>query len=304
MNCSIRLAGERSRYRYLPALLSGATLYLFGGSPSLAGTSKEAIRSVRSVVDVVYYDGAGANPTRHKLDLYLPKEEKDFPVVVFVHGGAWQRGSKEFMGVYKAIGTHLARHGVGVAVINYRLSPAVQHPEHVRDVARALAWTQKNIASYGGRPDKIFLCGHSAGGHLVSLLATDPIWIKEQGLKVDAIRGVISLSGVYDLNELPELLAARTFGPAPDVLNAASPTYQARGGLPPFLLLYADHDLPGCDRKPAEAFAKALNDKGTKAELHEIADSNHYRILLSCFGDDDPVCNSIMKFIESHAGSR
>src|SRR5205823_5671892 len=103
--------------------------------------------------------------------------------VFFVHGGAWRNGDKSgILGVYSALGRFLVRHGLGAVIINYRLSPAVRHPAHVQDVAKAFAWTHKNIARYGGRPDQIFLCGHSAGGHLVALLATDPTYLKAEGL--------------------------------------------------------------------------------------------------------------------------
>jgi acetyl esterase/lipase len=298
MNPTLQLVGVitetlfNARTYAIAVFVAGLTL-----SGVHAESAATALRTVRPIRDVSYYRGPGADPAHHKLDLYLPNDEKDFPVVLFVHGGAWQRGSKEFLGVYQALGTCLAQHGIGAAVINYRLSPAVQHPEHIRDVARAFAWAHKHIAAYGGRPDRLFVCGHSAGGHLVSLLACDPAWLKAEGLTPASICGVISMSGVYDLSELPERLLSRTFGADSDVMNAASPTHQARGGLPPFLIFYADHDLPGCDAKPAQAFAKALKDKGTKAEIHEVVESNHYKILLSSFVADSPVGGPILKFI-------
>jgi acetyl esterase/lipase len=306
------LQGATMHSRSIPVSTSlrlapaAAALFTLGAvltlpAPARAGAIAGRTYSVQPVRDIAYYDGAGADATHHKLDLFLPKGEKDFPVVLFVHGGAWQRGDKTFLGVYQALGTFLARHGIATAVINYRLSPAVKHPEHIRDVARAFAWTYKNIASYGGRPDRLFVCGHSSGGHLVALLATDPEWLKAEGLKPDSIRGVIPISGVYDLSELPDWLLTRTFGDAGDVLAGASPTRQARAGLPPFLILYADHDLPGCDRKPAEAFAKALRDKGTKVEAREVANSNHYTIFLSAVVLGDTVCETILNFITTNA---
>jgi acetyl esterase/lipase len=295
-------------YRSLAFRSPAISLLALGAALTLPATSEAGAVAaktygVQPVRNVAYYNGAAADPVHHKLDLYLPKGEKDFPVVLFVHGGAWQRGDKTFLGVYEALGTFLARHGIGTAVINYRLSPAVKHPEHIRDVARAFAWTYKNIASYGGRPDRLFVCGHSSGGHLVALLATDPEWLKAEGLKPDAIRGVIAMSGVYDLSELPAWLLVRTFGAAGDVLTGASPTRQAREGLPPFLILYADHDLPGCDRKPAEAFAKVLREKGTKVEAHEVANMNHYTIFLSAVVVGDTVCAAILNFITTNATS-
>ena len=88
--------------------------------------------------DVAYYDDAQADAHRHKLDLYLPKGQKDFPVVVFVHGGAWMLGDNRCCGLYSSVGEFLASQGIAAVLPNYRLSPSVKHPEHIKDVARAL----------------------------------------------------------------------------------------------------------------------------------------------------------------------
>ncbi len=289
----------------LPGALAASSLVLIlaAATPARAAKPEVAYCQVQPVRDVPYFRGPESDPVRHKLDLYLPKGEKDFPVVFFVHGGAWFRGDKSFLGVYQALGTFLARQGIGAVVINYRLSPAVRHPEHIRDVARAFAWTYKHIAEYGGRPDRLFVCGHSAGGHLVALLATDPSWLKAEGLTTTDIRGVIGISGVYDLTGLPERFAARVFGAGGDVLSAASPTRLARAGLPPFLLLYADKDFPGCGKEPAEAFAKALRAKGTKVATRQMTGSSHYKMVLSTVIPGDPESEAILAFIASLSGA-
>jgi acetyl esterase/lipase len=256
---------------------------------------------VEAVKDVAYYDGPGAHKVKHRLDLYLPRGQKDFPVLFFVHGGAWQRGDKAMLGVYSALGSFYARHGVGAVVINYRLSPAVQHPEHVKDVARAFAWTHKNIARYGGRPDRIFVCGHSAGGHLIALLATDESYLKAEGLSTKAIRGAIALSGVY---RIPDRYLASVFGTDPEVRKQASPIEHARAGLPPFLIIYGDSDYPDCGREPSEAFAKALKDKGDRVETLEVKDCNHYSVYLNTALPDSPVSRAILAFIAAHSGDK
>jgi acetyl esterase/lipase len=281
----------------LPGSLSWLLVLLLLGlatsSVRPADAEKKAKFEVEVVKDIAYFEGEGADKVRHKLDLYLPKGHKEFPVLFFVHGGAWQRGSKEHLGVYPALGKALAEQGVGTVVINYRLSPAVAHPEHIKDVARAFAWTHKNIEKYGGRPDQLFVCGHSAGGHLVSLLATDERYLKAEELSFRDIKGVISLSGVYII---PEKIFPKVFSTDED-RKQASPINHVKEGLPPFLLLYADDDMPGCDKKPAEAFAKALKEKSNKVETKEIEDSNHYLIILSATQPDDLVFKTILKFV-------
>src|SRR5262249_23495909 len=127
----------------------------------------------------------------------IPKGKSGYPVVVLVHGGAWMMGDNRCCGLYSSVGKFLASRGVGAVLPNYRLSPGVRHPEHVKDIARAVAWTRAHIAEYGGRPDRLFLAGHSAGAHLVSLLATDETYLNAEGLRIADIKGVIAVSGVY-----------------------------------------------------------------------------------------------------------
>jgi acetyl esterase/lipase len=155
------------------------------------------VYEVRSLRDQVYYDGPDADPVRHKLDLFLPKDKENFPVIFFIHGGAWVMGDKSFFGRYTDVGKCLARHGIGAVLPNYRLSPRVKHPEHIKDVARAFAWTARHIKDYGGDIQHIFVGGHSAGGHLSSLLVTDPSYLKQEGIDQSIIKGVIAVSGVY-----------------------------------------------------------------------------------------------------------
>jgi acetyl esterase/lipase len=250
---------------------------------------------VKTIKDVTYYEGPDQHKIKHRLDLYLPVGARDFPVLFFVHGGAWVHGDKNFLGVYAALARNYARQGIGVVVTNYRLSPAIKHPEHIKDVARAFAWTYRHIARHGGDPKQIFLCGHSAGGHLVSLLTTDPTYLKACGLTTKAIQGVIPISGVYSI---PDRFLPKVFG---DQGKKASPLAHVRPGLPPFLILYADKDLIGCDRGPSEAFCKALVGKKADAQAVEIKNSNHFKIILSAAGADNDVSRAILKFVRDHA---
>jgi acetyl esterase/lipase len=277
----------------------GFTIFLLlAGTPAwpAAEAPRDRTLEVETIKDVAYYDGADAHPVKHKLDLYIPKGQKDFPVLLFVHGGSWRHGDKNGqLGTYSNIGSFYARHGIGTVVINYRLSPQVKHPEHIKDVARAFAWTHKNIGKYGGKADQVFVCGHSAGAHLVSLLVTDNTYLKMAGLGVEDVRGVIAMSGVYDLGEK---LFPSVFGTDSEVRRKASPIRQVKAGLPPFLILYADDDFPGCGREPSAAFARALKEKSNKVETMEITDSNHYKMVLSAAVEGEAVPRAVLKFID------
>jgi acetyl esterase/lipase len=178
--------------------------------------------------NIPYRTDKEADPDRHKLDVYVPKGQKDFPVVLFVHGGGWDSGSKA---LYFAYGEVFAKVGIGFVVCNYRLSPNVQHPAHVQDVAKAFAWTHDNIGKYGGNAEKVFVCGHSAGGHLVSLLATDPQYLKAEKHTTSDIKGVVSISGVYKIYAT-EKVFHEPFGKDEKICKNASPLTHVVGKTP------------------------------------------------------------------------
>jgi acetyl esterase/lipase len=277
-------------------LRSALVLLTFGLLPQ--GTAAQTkIFETKVVENVAYYEGPDADRVRHRLDIYLPKGQSDFPVLFFVHGGGWIEGSKNQFGAYAVLGRTFARHGIALVCPNYRLSPAVQHPEHVRDVARAFAWTRRNIGKYGGRPDEIFVGGHSAGGHLSALLATDDTYLKEQGLSLNAIRGALPVSGLFTIPG--DRVFWVPFGKDEEVRKQASPIEHARSGLPPFLILLGENDLPCCDLPQADAFCRALKKQGVPAQLLNVKHRNHLSILLKAFDDTDPVTRAILTFIST-----
>ena len=257
--------------------------------------SEPKLFDVQVVRNVAYHSAPVFDDVRHRLDLYLPKGQKDFPVLFMVHGGAWIQGDKNHLGMYNALGRTFARHGIGMVSPNYRLSPQVQHPEHVRDIARAFAWVHKHIGKHGGLPGEIFVAGHSAGGHLVALLSTDECYLKEHGLGLKDIRGAMPISGVYAIPNDPVFDVA--FGKNMQMRAQASPLSHVRAGAPPFLVIYADSDLPACEGPCAEAFCRALRDQKCAAVSFECKPRNHASILLNATSDTDPVFRALLSFI-------
>jgi acetyl esterase/lipase len=296
--------------------------------------------ALREVLDVRYAEASALQ----KLDVLAPADAHSAPVVLVLHGGGWVRGDKDFAGRYRAVGRFLARSGSVAVLVNYRLSPAVQHPEHVKDVARAFAWARRHAADYGGDPGRIFLCGHSAGGHLAALLATDGCYLRAPELNLGeadraSLRGVIGVSGVYripgpeeydrwaepylgrfmkragvDEAASPRLGAflketgkelnpfRLAFGDDPEVCRRASPVGHVRPGLPPFLLVSAERDLPGLP-KMADDFAAALRRAGVAVERKEAAGRTHNSVLFRAAEKDDPVGRAILDFIARPAGA-
>jgi acetyl esterase/lipase len=268
---------------------------------------------VRELHDLAYVEGKDADASSHKLDLYIPQGKKAFPVLVFVHGGCWSFGDKSGGDLYPKFARTLAARGIVVVLPNYRLSPWVKHPAHVKDVARAVAWTKKNAAKYGGDPKQLFVGGHSAGGHLAALLATDDEYLKAVGLSRKDLRGVVAVSGVYRIPDKLEFnwpgngekISLQTnpfnfvFGSDHKSREAASPICHVTAGLPPFLLLYADMDLPLIPEMTKD-FAAALKDKKDDVVTQKVADRNHNNIVFDATRADDPVIRAIVEFIARH----
>ena len=257
---------------------------------------------VQSIVDLNYCeqnkenDDNKADAYKHKLDLFIPKGKKDFPVLMFIHGGAWMSGDRKLYGL---VGHLFARNGIGTVVISYRLSPKIQHPAHIQDVARAFAWTHKNIGTYGGRPDQIFVTGQSAGGHLAALLATNETYLRAEGLSLKDIKGAIPISGIYTFREG---WAERIIGKGPEAAESASPIKHISGREPPFRILYAENDFPGCDTM-SQDLCRLLQEKKVDAEQKQIEDRNHISIMFRLmFSDSDPTFQEMLVFIAGQTG--
>jgi len=259
-----------------------------------AETPKAPAR-VDVVKDVAYRDDKYADKAKHRLDLYLPKGVKRFPVVFFVHGGSWKSGDKD---EYPKLGELFANEGIGAVIISYRLSPKVHHPSHIEDVASAFAWTHKNIVKHGGRRDRIFAVGHSAGGHLVSLLATDEKYLDKEGLRTSDIRGVVSISGIHSISPLLPIFR-NTFGKDRDECRQASPISHVGDKHPPFLLLYADHDLPTLG-KMAEEMHDELRKHKCESDCVKVQHRNHMSIIVDLAEGKDATGQAILEFIAKH----
>jgi acetyl esterase/lipase len=288
----------RARFSLLAVL---CLLAIWAGAR--ADEPKAAIKTggsyeVETIKDVAYYEGKDADPVKHKLDLYLPKGKKDFPVLFFVHGGGWRNGDKKSFG---KIGSVFAQNGIGAVFISYRLSPGVVHPAHVQDVAKAFAWTVNNIGKHGGKADQIIISGHSAGGHLVALLATDETYLKAEKLSRENIKGVIPVSGVFSIrhNERNEPV----FGKDEEVAKNASPLLHVEGKLPPFLILYAEKDL-GDLGKQAVQMNEALQKAKCESECRMMKDRDHGTIMRNVANEDDPATQAMLEFFAKHTDLR
>lgn len=270
-----------------------ALVILFPGCGNKNDATPETIPGCQIVKNIPYIPGDTS--VRHKLDLYYRLNTTLNDVVLFVPGGAWRQGEKE---LYDTMAITLAsNYALTVVVINYRLSNPDQgaaiHPDHIHDVVAAFGWVKGNIQTYGGDPGQVFLFGQSAGAHLVSLMATDPSYLQDAGYSFADIRGVISMSGSYDLPKLvayPQnplgLTADQTlmykvmfmdaFGSWDStVTGPASPAWHVQEATLPFLLITTDLDMPGFVNEGELFFGQLNTIIGDKVAYHHIFQSDY-----------------------------
>jgi acetyl esterase/lipase len=198
---------------------------------------------------------------RHRLDIWRTSQTpKGAPVIFFIHGGAWTFGDKREQG--RPMLHEFVARGWVVVACNYRLAPKNPWPAQIEDVARTLLWIKKNIASYGGDPDRLVVAGGSAGGHLAALLALssqDPTWRPRdvEGITDWTVRGCISLYGVLEMTGddehwrglgkglrilLEGRVVQRPFGDHRELYEQMSPHHRITCDAPPFLVIQGGND--------------------------------------------------------------
>jgi len=242
---------------------------------------------------------AEAQSDMQTLDIYLPREARNAPVLIFVHGGGWRRGSKDQM-AHAQFASLFPPQGFVTVVPNYRLSTVAGFPAQIEDLAGAFAWTYRNIHEYGGDPNKIFVSGHSAGGHLACLLALDTRYLDRLNVPAGAVKGVLALSAIYDIPEMKDralkTLVEPAFGTDPSAWRQASPIHHVRSGLPPFLILYAQRDTNTL-KAQARRFADALKQKNTPVVVAELEREGHLSVLLRTRRGTNPAAPHMLEFM-------
>ena len=236
-----------------------------------------ALAQTRHILDIAY----GADDWQ-KIDLYLPEDASGagLPTLLFMHGGYWTHGYKEWLGF-------MAPAFVSLPAIfisgGYRLAPAAPYPAALEDCLAALAWTYHHISQYGGDPERLFIGGHSAGGHLAALVALQPSRLAAYGVSDSALRACFPVSGVFDLTGPIPQDRLHAFMPAGTDPLVASPLQYTDGNRLPFLLAVGENDFPVLYEQTYTMEA-ALRQAEGAVELMEIAGADHFA--MSQYGGD------------------
>jgi acetyl esterase/lipase len=243
-------------------------LLLFIGISSFAQKTAYDTKS-----NIQYYNSATNKSDayineRCVLDIYYPKNTKNFATIVWFHGGGLTGGNKE-------IPEALKNKGFAVIGVNYRLSPKAKAAKSIEDAAAAIAWTFNNISDYGGDPSLIFVSGHSAGGYLAAMTGLDKKWLQKEGIDANKIAGLIPFSAQCITHF--EIRRENGIPDTQPTIDAFAPLFYVRADAPPLLLITGDRELEMLGRYEENAYLarmmKLVGHKQTK--LFELDGYGH-----------------------------
>ncbi|MCE7068042.1 alpha/beta hydrolase [Dyadobacter sp. CY326] len=250
---------------------------------TLAGCSFKRISRTK---EIVYQPGEKSISEQH-LNIFAPKKhDKPHDVIVFVHGGNWNSGKKS---QYSIIGNHWAKTGVVYVIIDYPLSPSANYDAMAESTARSVKWVKENIAQYGGNPDRIFISGHSAGGHLAALIAIDDQYFKNIGIENPFAGTILIDAAGLDMYGylMEEKFAAgntylNTFTNNPETWKKATPLYHLHPSMPPMIIYRGGKSYPSIIASN-EKFIKALKNYAPGTPYHIQKSKKHIPMITQFF---------------------
>ncbi len=258
--------------------------------------------------NVPYADPADQRQT---LDIYAPAEATNRPVIFWIHGGGWVTGDKADVQFKPRV---FNERGFVFVSTNYRLLPQVEMGTLTKDVAQALGWVHKNIARYGGDPNRIFVMGHSAGAQLAALLCTDERYAKAEDVPFSALKGCVPVDGdTYDIPAMIEATETRLrlhdlplpkfghrlkFGNDPKKhADFSAVTHIAKGkGIPPFLILYVAERPDNAAQ--AKRLAAVLKKADVPVQLFGAKNTHHKKLNADLGLPDDPATKELFDFLD------
>jgi acetyl esterase/lipase len=292
---NVKKAGENGRFGKIAAVIAGICILSAAAYCQQPSQQRRAgLSPVGQVItggpvfkDVEYVTGGHE---RQKLDIHLPVErsEAPLPLIIWVHGGAWQGGSKE-----NCPARRFVQRGYAVASVNYRLSQHAVFPAQIEDCKAAVRYLRANAGKYGFDPNQFGVWGASAGGHLVALLgATGDVKEFEKGENLNVssrVQAVCDYFGPTDFtlisgfpstmdHDAPDSPEARLIGGPiqqnKDKCKRANPITYVTKDDPPFLIVHGDRD-PLVPHNQSEILCEALQKAGVKVKLHIVEGGGH-----------------------------
>lgn len=226
-----------------------------------------------------------------KLDIWGVEPHELRPVVLAIHGGYWRQLSRHDTAF---MAKTLAEAGVATVSLDYSLAPSVPLSEIVRQTRTAVAWINENGAEYGLDPRRIFVVGSSAGGHLAAMVGIDG-WQSEFGVPADTVKGMLLMSGLFDLRPLVDSFANEWLQLDPERAKSLSPLFGATwaSSRRSALVVVAEHESSGFQEQSA-AFHDAWS-AHSPSEFVTVPSRNHFDVFLDLA---DPTSDIVQRLVE------
>jgi acetyl esterase/lipase len=237
---------------------------------------------------------------RNKLDIYYSEPSVHLKnVLVFVHGGTWMNGSKE---IYAPLGHNFAEKGVVTVVVNYSLGEEARYYNMVSDIAQAVGWVKNNVRNFGGDERKITLCGHSAGGHLASLVAYSqenisdiPAYPCANLILIDAfglnLSTFIREHGTYYLQQIEKI-----FTKDPKHWEKATPSNYLSADVPPTMMYIGSRTYP-IIKTDNEMFRSKAKAKGAEVIYKVLPGKSHVEMITQLDDIKNPLYVEMLQWI-------
>lgn len=240
-------------------------------------------------IDIAYGEGE-----REKLDFFSGGDNNG-PVIIYIHGGYWQRGDKN---MYSFVTEAFIKHGVSVALLNYNLTPSVRMGQIPPQIQKAIAWNWHNADELGFSRDKVFVMGHSAGGHLTAMMMATDWQDVDTAIPTDLIRAGFPLSGVFDLE--PIIHTTLNTGPQMDLDEALaeSPLFIPPVTNAPQLVVQGGGETAEFYRQ-SDAYADKFRTAERIMERYDVPEMDHFDELERLAEDDSVFFEKTMNMINS-----
>lgn len=240
-----------------------------------------------------HLDLAYGDDPKQRLDLYLPKGEvSGAPVFLFLHGGGFREGDRA---QYGAVAEPFLREGIICAVASYRLTgDGFHYPDQTNDTRNAIKWLYENIEAHGGDPASLYAGGHSAGAILSADVGVDRGWMSEAGIPASALKGIVPVSGPYDLREQGRAGERSAYAPSPELLERASPVLHVGDAVPGAVV--AVGSLEGYQESSMELVEK-LEAAGSNATYLLLEGQDHKDTALSLADPDSELFEAVLRLI-------
>jgi acetyl esterase/lipase len=241
-----------------------------------------------------------------QLNIFSPGEaagSKD--VFIFLHGGGWNKGKKS---TYSFLGKRMARKGVVSVIIDYPLAPEADYNEMALASAKAVKWVKENISYYGGNPEKLFISGHSAGGHLAALISVRDKYFDSVGIK-NPLKGVILIDAAgLDMNNYltnQEEKGGKHYLDAFTKDHAnwkdASPIYHLHKNVPPMLIYTGSKTYPNI-KSSNERFVIELSKHNVVLMYKIMKGKHHIPMIFQLYNKHNKMYDEMIGFMKQHKG--